>query len=154
MKRFFHFLFFICLLNISSVQAQQTGKITIVVPDGSHPRVNYAADRLGQALKAKGYKVTNLKQNTLPSGGSVIVLGNSETSLLQKAQNTSKIAAAQVSGKEGFSINSSKGNIVIAGNDNSGTLYGALDLIDKIKAEGKLPATLHVNDKPEMVLRG
>jgi len=154
MKRFFHFLFFICLLNISLVKAQQTGKITIVVPGGSHPRVDYAADRLGQALKAKGYKVTSLKQNTLPSGGSVIVLGNSGSPLLQKAQSTFKIASIQTPGKEGFSINSSKGNIVIAGNDNSGTLYGALDLVDKIKAEGKLPASLNFNDKPEMVLRG
>ena len=51
-------------------------------------------------------------------------------------------------GSEGFVIES------IAGGDDSGTLYGCLELADRIKKTGALPENFHFKDKPSMVLRG
>src|SRR5206468_3962218 len=57
-------------------------------------------------------------------------------------------------GKEGFSIASQKDKIFIGGADESGTLYGCLELADQVKAKGKLPDNITLTDAPEMVLRG
>jgi hypothetical protein len=57
---------------------------------------------------------------------------------------------------EGFAITTTPdGNITIAGADDSGALYGCLELAERIRANGgKLPAKLDFSDSPVMVLRG
>ena len=48
-------------------------------------------------------------------------------------------------------VNGNEAHITAA--DPSGALYGCLDLADRVKAQG-WPRALHVNEQPEMVLRG
>jgi hypothetical protein len=57
---------------------------------------------------------------------------------------------------ESFAITTaSDGNITIAGADDSGALYGCLELAERIRANGdKIPTKLDVSDAPVMVLRG
>src|SRR6185503_15562308 len=58
-------------------------------------------------------------------------------------------------GKESFNIYSTKErNIFIAGADASGTLYGCLELADRIRSTGNLPDNISFSDHPQMVLRG
>ena len=56
-------------------------------------------------------------------------------------------------GSEGFVIESKIDVTLIAGGDDSGTLYGCLELADRIKKTGALPENLHFKDKPSMILR-
>ena len=56
--------------------------------------------------------------------------------------------------KEGFHIAIKNNRVIITGNDESGVLYGCLDLADRIQAAKGFPGSLDVTDAPEMVLRG
>jgi hypothetical protein len=56
--------------------------------------------------------------------------------------------------KEGFLIRATKGPIVVAGNDDSGTLYGCLELAERVQREKKLPQDLHFYDAPRLSMRG
>jgi hypothetical protein len=56
--------------------------------------------------------------------------------------------------KESFSISANKGSVIIKGNDESGILYGCLELAQRIKAAKAFPQSLNIRDAPEMVLRG
>jgi hypothetical protein len=63
-----------------------------------------------------------------------------------------KVLAA---GKEGFYIYTDKKNgVFVIGADASGALYGCVELVERIEAEGKIPELLAVADHPEMILRG
>jgi hypothetical protein len=60
--------------------------------------------------------------------------------------------------KEAFLLrtipNSKPATIVVAGYDPSGVLYGALELIDRIQQAHAIPATLDIEDHPQLKLRG
>ena len=56
-------------------------------------------------------------------------------------------------GREEFVIESKNDVTLIVGGDDSGTLYGCLELADRIKKTGALPENLHFKDKPSMILR-
>src|SRR5690606_28783543 len=56
---------------------------------------------------------------------------------------------------EGFVIaTTAEGSIVVAGADDSGALYGSLELADRVAAAGELPASLMLVDAPDFRLRG
>jgi hypothetical protein len=55
---------------------------------------------------------------------------------------------------EGFSIVAENNITRISGNDETGVLYGCLELASRIKATKSFPQSLNINDAPEMVLRG
>lgn len=56
--------------------------------------------------------------------------------------------------KESFHISVKNNNINITGNDESGILYGCLELADRILSAKAFPQSLEFSDAPEMVLRG
>ncbi len=56
--------------------------------------------------------------------------------------------------KESYRIKSSFNLIIISGSDDSGTLYGCLELADRVKDADHLPDKIDFSDQPEMVLRG
>lgn len=99
----------------------------IVVPDNAAPRVRYGADRLTEALQ-------NLPAAPAPA----------------------RITLARTTGPaESYTLTSQPdGSIEVAGADDSGTLYGLLDLADRVRETGKLPGGLHVSEHPAFVLRG
>lgn len=160
MQKFIFILFSVfCSLTLSlqevkaNTPAAAQKKITVVTPLKSHARIKYGADKLREALTAAGYQVSSLQQDKLPRAKAIIAIGLSTSDLIQSAGNSRK-TTTEKTGKEGYSITASSGSVLITGDDNSGALYGCLELAGRIKAEGKIPETLNMQDKPEMVLRG
>jgi hypothetical protein len=56
--------------------------------------------------------------------------------------------------KESFHISIKNNRVYITGNDESGILYGCLELADRIRVAKAFPRSLEFSDAPEMVLRG
>ncbi len=56
--------------------------------------------------------------------------------------------------KEGYSIYADEKTVRITGNDETGILYGCLDLADRITAVKAFPKRLQIKEAPEMILRG
>ncbi|QTE37166.2 hypothetical protein J3L18_29335 [Mucilaginibacter gossypii] len=137
----------------SPLQAQvQSKKITIVTLPKHHARISYGVQKLTFALKNAGYSVTEQPyKGALPSGNTIIVglLTDAPVKKLAGAANNNP-------GKEGFIINDNglKNKLLIAGADNSGALYGCLELANRINLNKKLPVNINLHDQPEMVLRG
>ncbi|MEZ2445773.1 hypothetical protein AB6805_28860 [Chitinophaga sp. RCC_12] len=155
MKRFFSILFFVGLLPLYvSGQAGRNKSIWLVT--GPHPaaRVQYGMEQLSKALQAVGYNVQTTTQRNLPTGASTIVIGTLSDTLTQTAIRRFKFSGNNIPGKEGFVITTGKQHALIAGADNSGTLYGCLEMAGRIRTAGALPTGLNITDQPEMVLRG
>lgn len=137
-------------------QAGTTKAVHIVVPVKCHPRVLFGAEQLRAAYGKAGYDAIILHQNTVPAGWAIVV-GLTSDQLVVKATAAWHLPMKKLPAvKEGFSITSAKqsNNVVIAGLDNSGALYGCMELADEIKATGHQPQNISKFDHPEMVLRG
>ncbi|HEV2292693.1 MAG TPA: hypothetical protein VGR35_02495 [Tepidisphaeraceae bacterium] len=105
--------------------AREARAATVQAPDGASPRVRYGAQRLTDAVAA------------LPSR--IIRLAINDPAL----------------GREAFRIASQPdGSITITGGDDSGVLYGCLELANRARSAKQLPHEIHFTDKPVMVLRG
>lgn len=128
----------------------QKGKVTIVTEQSS-PREKYGVERLSEALTIKGYKVS-VSSQPIAGAEKQIVIGTLHSKLfsgfLQKNQKRDNLP------KEGFTIRSVGKTLFVAGADQSGTLYGCLELADRLKAGGNLPKMIDVSDQPQMVMRG
>ncbi|XHR92953.1 hypothetical protein ACFJIV_21810 [Mucilaginibacter sp. UC70_90] len=154
-------LFIRCLLLLliliscfhSSLQAQvQSKKVTIVSLPKHHSRISYGVQKLTMVLKSAGYSVAEQSyKGALPSGNTIIIGLLTDVSI-------KKLVGAKNSqpGKEGFIINGLglKNKLLIAGADNSGALYGCLELAGRVDLNKKLPVNINLHDQPEMVLRG
>ena len=128
-------------------------KITIALPVKHHSRLDYGALKLKQALQQVGYTVT-IQQGSKVAASNIIYVGLSQDAAVKAPLAKLPSATGKVPGKEGFTIRSSGKTTIIVGTDNSGALYGCLELADRIKNANALPANLSVTDQPEMVLRG
>jgi len=126
--------------------------VYIVISPSAHERVKYGVQKLAQQLKANGYEVS-IKQ-AANSHTENIVVGLLKDVSIKHFYTTGHIHLAKTPGKEGFAINSSSNNIIIAGFDNSGVMYGCLELADELRANHTLPSKISLVDQPEMVLRG
>ncbi|WP_183574449.1 hypothetical protein HDF18_02270 [Mucilaginibacter sp. X5P1] len=126
--------------------------ITIVISPSAHERVKYGAQKLEHQLKADGYAVS-IKSVVNSHTGNIIV-GLLKDASIKSSYATGRIHLAKTPGKEGFAINTLSNNIIVAGADNSGAMYGCLELADELRANHKLPAKISLVDQPEMVLRG
>ena len=116
-------------------------KVTIVVPQGSPARVQYAGERLERILDEGGCDASI--DSLMPAGQPdhrVIALALADTPDLPK---------------EGYSIATEGLLTTVTGNDPSGVIYGTVDITDRFLHEGKLELPEgRTEDAPEMVLRG
>ena len=116
-------------------------KVTIVVPQGSPARVQYAGERLERILDEGGCDASI--DSLMPAGQPdhrVIALALADTPDLPK---------------EGYSIATEGLLTTVTGNDPSGVIYGTVDITDRFLHEGKLDLPEgRTEDAPEMVLRG
>jgi hypothetical protein len=151
-----------CIVLFGSFKAKEE-TITLVVPKVSHARILFGADKLTEALKQAGYQVVRVQRNTMLLQKNVIVVSLWNDDLYKKARPYFLVDTAKPPAKEGFVIaplasvdtrRKMSSPQLIAGADASGVLYGCLELADRIKAAGKLPAEFSFSDQPEMVLRG
>lgn len=115
-----------------------TEKVTIVVEENPSTRTSFGVEKLKSALEEAKYTVS-VKTTNDSKDSRVITISENKTDSLAK---------------EGYTIESQNGSISITGNDASGTLYGCIELVNKIKEEKTLPLNFNITDKPEMVLRG
>jgi len=152
-NRFLLPLFTLIFCFYSNLHAQnQSKKITIITLPKHHARISYGVQKLSQALQRAGYSVAEQSyKGTLPSGKAIVI------GLITDAP-VKKLLGSEINhpGKEGFVIsdNGLKNKLLIGGADNSGALYGCLELADRISLNKKLPVNINLHDQPEMVLRG
>ncbi|MCP4311053.1 MAG: hypothetical protein GY790_07315 [Bacteroidetes bacterium] len=122
----------ICILAcIGNSEALAQGKLKVVCKEESlSPRINYATQQVKQACEELSVKAT-IKVS------------------FQKDDNADKLKP------EGFHLKSLKKNTVeVVGADESGVLYGCLELAEQIRNTGAFPAELDLTDAPEFKLRG
>jgi len=152
---FFYFIFvhFISSAQKSSLQAK--GSVIIVTGLPSNPRIEFGASKLLLALQSVGYHVQVTHQNPSSTNKRVVVIGTTADAVFKNAISFSQIQPTDSASNEAFTITSSnKRNIFIAGSDYSGSLYGCLELVDRVRTSGKLPDSIFFSDSPQMVLRG
>jgi tetratricopeptide (TPR) repeat protein len=143
----------VCLLVFSA--AAQSKKIILVLQDEAAPRMKFGAGKLRAALQEKGYSVATANSNEPTGNTRTIVIGEIDNPLVRRFADKWKIHFAAKPGKEGYIIsNAANGNLLVAGTDPSGVLYGCLELTDQVKHAGRLLQVISMTDQPEMVLRG
>ena len=143
----------ICCLVLFTAHAQQK-EVTVLTPAHATARAAFGAGKLVHALQLTGYKIATPQKN-VAAGKRIIVIAVLNDSLAINSVAQWKLALPASPGKEGFIITTAKnGNVLVAGADASGVLYGCLELANCIKNAGSLPLAISVTDQPEMVLRG
>jgi hypothetical protein len=111
--------------------------VSVVTEANASSRVAFGAAKLVEALNAVEIDAKIAHSDKAP--GKRIYLDRPHDTLLAS---------------EGFRFDSTHGDLVISSHDDSGSLYGCLELAGRIKAAGKLPAVANVQDQPAMRLRG
>ncbi len=145
------------LLLSVAVLASCGGKkqpVNIVIGDKPSVRAEFGAERLAKILQENGYQAT---VNGVESGKEkpyMIVVGELGSEFLQLQVSQAGVLLDKQPGKEGFAVKSGKNVMVIGGADPSGTLYGCIEIANRVKRNGKLPHNIDMADQPEMVLRG
>lgn len=141
------YLSILLLLFICSCTSPE--KVTLIF-DEDAARAKFGAEKLQQALTEKGYEVTIASKI---GEGKTIVIGNQDSEIWQ-SQDFGMPEMKDLAKKESFTIGTTDKITYIRGFDGSGSLYGALELADRVTKEGKLPGNIKFTDSPEMVLRG
>jgi hypothetical protein len=117
--------------------AARAEKISIVLATNAAPRVEFGAERLVEALRAAQDDATIVRSEKIP--GRKIYLNQPYN---------------PAAGHEGFQIDVVGNNdLAISYGDDSGALYGCLELANRVEKAGKLPLVAF-RDKPAMTLRG
>lgn len=149
----FFFLSSICFGQTKTAQNPET--VSIVIAPSANSRIEFGALKLKDALQRAGYNTELLHQNSFPKKRRFVVVGKTVDANIKNTIAHYKLHSNNSTAKEGFSIVSSPDhNLVIAGTDNSGALYGCMELADRIRSTGKMPDTISFADHPQMVLRG
>ena len=154
MKRIFLItIFSFCFLGCLGMAriAKQPKEVTIVISPNAHSRIGYGVKQLQKAIEQSGGKaqLITAKPKGLKTG--TIIVG------IAKDGEIFKNALKEIEGKQqGFALICKPGNsALIAGVDDSGALYGCLELAERIEANaGKLPEKLEFRDSPTILLRG
>lgn len=130
--KFLNILFLLLILSCSNK------KNVTIVGNANSSRIAFGIEKLSQALSTSGYEVSISTEIPTDPSEKVIVIS-------EKSDSTHK---------ESFKISTSNNTITVEGTDASGALYGALELVDRIKKNNELPLQINFQDSPEMVLRG
>lgn len=106
---------------------------SVYVSPGDWPGVVRAAKDLGDDI----YKVTGVNaeviEGNLPVDKSVIIGTIGKSSMIDKYISEKKLDVSSIEGQwESFIIQTIDGNLVVAGSDKRGTIYGIYDIAEKI----------------------
>ena len=130
-------------------------KISVLIATDAAPRIVFGAEKLGEALKSAGYQPTIVTQGNLPPGRPLVVAARCGSALGGKLEALGLKPGDPPLKPQGFVLKSLGGGLIgVVGQDDSGVLYGLLELAGRVKATGKLPADLQVADAPTMLMRG
>lgn len=125
-------------LALISLAMPAFAKPRVLTSARATPRERYAAERLREAVRA------------LP-GSDTILVAQRDDALLKPYD--AQLNQFWPDAKEAFLLKRLGHTVVVSGFDASGTLYGALELAQRIQAAHALPATLDFEDHPQLKLR-
>ncbi|MHC4475121.1 MAG: hypothetical protein ACYTEL_05735 [Planctomycetota bacterium] len=157
MKLFISSLCGVLVFGLLAGRAQARKPETVIcIGNESAPRVQFAAERLGDALDASGLRCRIVRSSKAPDSIPAIIVGtigkNPAVEGLVKAA-TLELEGA-LAGGEAFLIDATKDKIVVVGSDDSGTMYGCLELGERVQRENELPQKLRFADAPKLSTRG
>ena len=130
-------LFFTGLVFVFSPAARGSlaaETVSVIVAPGTAPRVLFGASRLVIALKTAGFE-SSIVRSLDQAKGRRIIVGNVRQAGTQKplSADALKLPAGEP-GREGFVLSTSAGGpILVAGGDDSGALYGCLELARRVR---------------------
>jgi len=147
----------VLILGLYNWQAQaKKPQVALHICPDAAPRVEFGARKLSDALAASGLTCTIVKDEKAPLSPSSILIGTIGKSVAVDGlvkEGTLELNDA-LNTREGFLIHAAEDRIVVAGSDDSGTLYGCLELADRLRKENKLPQNLRFCDSPKLSMRG
>ena len=127
--------------------------LVLVVASNAAPRIQFGVASLRSALESTGYAV-ELRSDIMAATGPRIAVCNWSKPGSLRDGSLVKPRSLDLR-KEGFALaTAADGTLVVAGADDSGALYGCLELARRVRQAGKLPAELHIADAPAFTLRG
>jgi hypothetical protein len=130
--------------------------VSIVLGTNTTSRVEFGAAQLTKAIKAAGLTlVVENKAGTVEPQHRIIIADTQQPTVKRFIKDGLIKFKAGEPAKEGFLIFSlSNILITVTARDDSGLLYGCLELAKRIRESGKIPTDLTFSDKPAMTLRG
>jgi hypothetical protein len=151
-----HLIGMILVLSVTHTSSRAAEKVIIAIDKIATARVQFAGEMLFASLQEAGFDVNVIQSSAIPKVRPIIIIGNFQKSdLIRDLIGTGIIdIPVNESAKEGFVLIGNKEITVIAGGDDSGALYGSLELSELIKKRGKLPEKIQISDKPVFTLRG
>ena len=153
MKRVYLFILFLFFITAC---AYCNGNVSIVISPQAAPRVHFGVEKLSAALRDTGCGVTVLEANEVPQRKPLVIVGTVGKSHVVDAMFNAGFGGFgdEEVGSEGFLLESKHDVTLLAGCDDSGTLYGCMELAERVKKDHALPKNFRFADKPAMVLRG
>jgi len=131
-------MFALVALAFFSPQDAGAETVSILIASNAAPRVAFGAEKVAEALRAAKLDAP-IVRSPQAKGRRIIV-----------TENTGAFA-----GPEDFRLDTAlDGELRVTGSDDSGALYGCLELARRIRESGALPEKLDVRDQPAMALRG
>ena len=143
---------FLVVLAVFISFAVHAETVAIVIASNAAPRVEFGAEKILEALKA-----VKLDGAIVPASAGKISAVVTGASSEQAAGRRIYLARLKTGGeRESFTLSQSivGSNPAIIADDDSGLLYGCLELAQRIRAAGKVPNDLSFHDAPMMKLRG
>lgn len=110
------------------------GKATSIYVDAADWKgVICAANNLGDDIRKVSGVASKVKESTTPEAGSIIVGTIGKSKLIDKLIADKKMNVSDIKGQwESFVIQTVDGNLIVAGTDKRGTIYGIYDISEKI----------------------
>lgn len=148
MKKSLTFLLLSCLMFLG-VSCQKPVSVSIVNGSPESARASFGTEKLTAFLQSDpNYRIS--AENTSDLN---VFIGNIEDENFRRQLKEMGFEASLFSGKEAFRLVKEDNDIYVMGADESGTLYGCMELIERLK-KGEMADRFVFEDKPEMVLRG
>ncbi len=146
-KKILFILLFV--INSFTLFSQQKSKTVFLVFERTNsPRVLFGIEKLKSSLKNIGYQTKIVNDINFFSKSPLILINFRHNKKIANARIFAKMP------KEGYKVISKQNATLIDGADESGSLYGCLEVAEIIANTKKLPANINLSDAPEMVLRG
>ncbi len=122
--------------------------ISIVIPMNAAPRVKFGAEKLIEAIRDVKLDAVIVHSKVISKSDIILIQANGpplshEGFLIRQGRDN-----------ESQTEKKSEATYIVYYNDDSGALYGCLELAKRIRAAGKLPIIVNFSDKPAMTLRG
>ncbi len=152
MKLFFHRAGFVLIALLLGQFCCRAETVSIVIAANAAPRVQFGVEKIAEALESVKMEavIVHYDEQKL----SAVLTGSLTDAAIGKKIYVARLKTGGE--RESFILGQMMvgEDATVMGNDDSGVLYGCLELAKRIRAEGKLPANLQFSDKPTMALRG